>query len=151
MICVLKCHQYNVLFLMAAFIAYGSSQARDWIWHAIATYTTGVATPDPLTHYTGLGIKPMPPQWLQLLWLDLNILCHSRNSDIYVMYFWKEKNVYFLTVTYRMCLFNHLIIMFSKASISKLKLFLKYRCINCWERKIKTSHSLWWFRKYYFL
>ena len=26
-----------------------------------STYTTAVAGPDPLTHWAGTGIKPMPP------------------------------------------------------------------------------------------
>ena len=37
--------------------AYGSSQARDWIHAAAATYAIGVAAPDPLTHCVGLGIE----------------------------------------------------------------------------------------------
>ena len=46
------------LFLMAATVAYGSSQARDWIQAAAVTYATAVATPNPLIYCTGLGIEP---------------------------------------------------------------------------------------------
>ena len=41
---------------MAGPIEYGSSWARDWI------QATAVATPDPLTHAAGPGIKPTPLQ-----------------------------------------------------------------------------------------
>ena len=51
----LVCHFVHVLvassssffFLMAAPLAYGSSQARDSIQAAAATYTTAMATRDP--------------------------------------------------------------------------------------------------------
>ena len=43
-------------FLIAGPIEYGSSWARDWI------QATAVATPDPLTHAAGPGIKPTPLQ-----------------------------------------------------------------------------------------
>ena len=36
-----------------------SFQARDQIWASAATYTTAVATPDPLTHCARLGIEPV--------------------------------------------------------------------------------------------
>ena len=39
---------FHYLFIyLAAPVAYGSSQARDWIWAAAATYITTEATPDP--------------------------------------------------------------------------------------------------------
>ena len=47
-------HMYNI-YLMAAFMACGSSQARDWIWAAALTYTIAVAMPAPLTQCTGWG------------------------------------------------------------------------------------------------
>ena len=40
---------------MAASMACEISQVRDWIW------ATAAAIPDTLTHYTGLGIEPVPP------------------------------------------------------------------------------------------
>ena len=46
-------------FFMATSSAYGSSWARDWIW------ATAVATPHRLTCCA--GIRPTPPQWLELL------------------------------------------------------------------------------------
>ena len=52
---------------MATPVAYGSSSARDWIWVTAATYTAAAAMLDPLTQWTMLGVKPMPPQWLELL------------------------------------------------------------------------------------
>ena len=51
-------------------MAYGSSQDRDWIFASAATYTAAAAVPDPLTHCTGMGIKPLPPQWPEQLQLD---------------------------------------------------------------------------------
>ena len=36
-----------------------SSQARDQIWAAVATYTAAAAMPYPLTHCAGLGIEPV--------------------------------------------------------------------------------------------
>ena len=55
-------------FLMATPTAYGSSQARSWIWATVVPYTTAAAMPDPLTHYTWLGIKFVPQQWPVLFW-----------------------------------------------------------------------------------
>ena len=46
-------------FLMATPIVYGSSLLRDRIGATTVTYTTAVATPDPLTHCTGPGIESM--------------------------------------------------------------------------------------------
>ena len=37
--------------------------ARDWIWATALTCAASVAMLDPLTHFTGLGIEPVPPQW----------------------------------------------------------------------------------------
>jgi len=55
---------FKIFFLnfMATVAAFGSSWARDWIQATVATYTTAMATPDPLIHCTGLGIEPAPPQ-----------------------------------------------------------------------------------------
>ena len=47
---------------MAAPVAYGSDQARDWIQATAATHAMAAATLDPLTHCTEPGIKPEPPQ-----------------------------------------------------------------------------------------
>lgn len=47
-------------------MAYRSSQARDLLWAAAVTYAAGAATPDPLTHYAGLGIQSVPPQQTQI-------------------------------------------------------------------------------------
>ena len=44
-------------FLMAAPVAYGSSQARGWIWAAAASCAIAVATWDSLTHCTGLELN----------------------------------------------------------------------------------------------
>ena len=49
---------------MAAPMSYGSSQARDWIQAPAVIHTA--AKPDPLTHCTMVGIKPMPPQQPEL-------------------------------------------------------------------------------------
>ena len=43
---------------MAAPAAYGSSQARDWIWATAMTYTTAAAMLDLLTHCAGPEIEP---------------------------------------------------------------------------------------------
>ena len=53
----------SIFFFMATPMAYGSSLARDWIQAASVTYATAVAIPVPLTHCTGLRIKPVPLQW----------------------------------------------------------------------------------------
>ena len=55
---------------MVAHMAYGGSQARDWIWATAVTYTETVATLDPLTHWAGPGIEPIPPQQPKLLQSD---------------------------------------------------------------------------------
>ena len=47
---------------MAAFMAYGSTLAKDWIWATAVTYTGAVAMLDPLTHCAGLGFEPAPLQ-----------------------------------------------------------------------------------------
>ena len=48
---------------MAALTAYGSFWAKEWIESELQlTYTTAMAIVDVLTPYTGLGIKPTPPQ-----------------------------------------------------------------------------------------
>ena len=49
-------------FIMVISMAYGSFWARDWESKPQLQTVTAVATPDPLTDYTGLGIKSMPPQ-----------------------------------------------------------------------------------------
>ena len=61
----------------AAPAAHGISWARDRIQAAAATYTTAAATLDPLSHCTGLGIKPAPPQRQCRI---LNVVYHRRNS-----------------------------------------------------------------------
>ena len=55
-----------------------SCWARDWIQATVATYTTAVAMPDPLTHCAGPGIKPA--SWHAEM--PLILLCHSGNSHI---------------------------------------------------------------------
>ena len=55
-----------------------SFQARDQIRATVATYTTAVATQDPLTHCAG-------PDWGSNLCPDAaemppTLLCHSKNS-----------------------------------------------------------------------
>ena len=50
---------------MATTVVYGSSRARDWI--------RATAIPDPLTHCAKLEIESTPPQWLELLQLDLKL------------------------------------------------------------------------------
>ena len=58
---------------MAVLAAYGSSWARDLI------YAAAVATLDPLTHCTKLGIELVPPKQPKPLQI-LNLLCYSGNS-----------------------------------------------------------------------
>ena len=65
---------------MAAPVAQGSSQTRDWIHTTVANYTTAVATVDPLTHCARPGMEPTPPEWPKPLQLILYPLHHSRNS-----------------------------------------------------------------------
>ena len=55
---------------MAAATAYGSSQARDWFQAAVVTYAAAAATLDPLTHYTGPGMEPLPLQQPEQLQSD---------------------------------------------------------------------------------
>ena len=71
---------------MAAHMAYGSSGARDWFWVTAVTCTTAVATPDPLTHCTGPGIKVAPPYNLSSCIWVLNPLCHSGYSHPLIVY-----------------------------------------------------------------
>ena len=66
-------------------MAYGCSQARDWIWATAVTYAALVAMPDPLIHCIQLGIEPAPPQWPKPLQSDS--LCHSGNSLINILNF----------------------------------------------------------------
>ena len=58
-------HRGYFFFLMAKPMAYGNSWARDWIWAATSTYTTAVATLDPLGH-----LKATPLQQPELLQWD---------------------------------------------------------------------------------
>ena len=58
------------IFLITIPTAYGNSWARDWIWTAALIYAIAVATSDPLTYCTGLGIEPKLPQQLKPLQLD---------------------------------------------------------------------------------
>ena len=48
---------------MAALTTHRSSWARDQIPATASTYTAAAATPDPLTHSAGPGIKPFSPQY----------------------------------------------------------------------------------------
>ena len=59
-----------IFFLMTTSTAYGSSWAKDQIQAAAMNYTAAAATPDPLTGYTGPGIKPLPLQLPVLLQSD---------------------------------------------------------------------------------
>ena len=54
--------QLFFFFFMAAPIAYGSSQAKEYIRATAAIYAGAAATPDPLTYCTRLGIEPVPLQ-----------------------------------------------------------------------------------------
>ena len=47
-----------------------STQARDWIQDTAVTYAPAAATPRPLTHCSGLKIKPAPVQQPKPLKLD---------------------------------------------------------------------------------
>ena len=47
---------------MATPAAYGNSQARDGIQATAIVYVAAVATLDPLTYCSGLGIEPIPLQ-----------------------------------------------------------------------------------------
>ena len=49
-------------FLMATFVACGTSQAKDWIQFAAVTYDAAVTMPYSLTHYAGPAIKLAPLQ-----------------------------------------------------------------------------------------
>ena len=73
-------------FFLATPTACGSSWARDWIQAAAAIRATVGTTPDPLTHCAGLGIKPAPLQWPQLLQLDSYPLHDSGNSKKLVFF-----------------------------------------------------------------
>ena len=53
----IKYFSFFLFFLMATSMAYGSSQARDWIWAAAATHPIAVAVLAPLTPCTKPGIK----------------------------------------------------------------------------------------------
>ena len=66
-------------------MAYGSSQARDWIWATAMTYTAAAANSDPLTHCLrwNLLLHSNPSCCNQVL----NPLCHSRNSWILIFIF----------------------------------------------------------------
>ena len=55
---------------MATPLAYGSCQARDLILAIALIYIAAMATPDPLTYYTGLGMEPLPPKQSGPLQLD---------------------------------------------------------------------------------
>ena len=68
------------LLFFATAMAYGSSQARDWIWASAAIYATSKAMPDPLTHCTGTRINPSCCSQI------LNPLCHSRNSHFQILF-----------------------------------------------------------------
>ena len=61
---------------MAIYIAYGSSQARDWIWAEAVTSDT-VATPDPLTPLLGQGSNLYLLSNLSLFSQILNPLCQN--------------------------------------------------------------------------
>ena len=52
---------YFFFFLMIAPVTHGNAQARGSIQAAAAS------TPDPLTHCTGLGVEPVPPQGPELM------------------------------------------------------------------------------------
>ena len=60
----------------AAPVAYGSSQARDWIWAASMTYA--------LSRCTRPGIELLPPQRQGQI---LNPWCHSGNSYFFTLWF----------------------------------------------------------------
>ena len=62
--------QQLFFFLMASPMSYRSSQAKDWIPAAAATYAAAIAMPEALTHWSGLGTKLMLPQWPEPLQLD---------------------------------------------------------------------------------
>ena len=57
-------------FLMAASMAYGSSQARDLKLATAATCATAVAMLDPLSYCAGPEVEPMSPQLSELLQSD---------------------------------------------------------------------------------
>ena len=67
-------------------MAHESSWAKDWTWAAAVTYTTAVATLDPLTHCAGLGsnlyLHSNPSCCSQIL----NPLHNSRNSCVLLSY-----------------------------------------------------------------
>ena len=53
-----------------ASVAYGQSCPMDRMQATAATYATVAAMSDPLTHCSGLGIEPTPPQQPEPLQLD---------------------------------------------------------------------------------
>ena len=70
-----------LIFLMAALTVYGSSWARGWIQNAAVTYTTAIATRDPLTHCTGWGSNPCLLSDQSHFSLILNPWHHNRFSE----------------------------------------------------------------------
>ena len=77
---ILYCCTFFFSFFQATPTAYGSFQARDWIWATAAIQAAAVAILDFLTYCARLGIKPAPPQWSKPLQLILNPLHHGRNA-----------------------------------------------------------------------
>ena len=67
-------------FFLSTPVAYGISQARDWIQVSDATYAAAAAMPDPLTHCIQPGLNPLPRSDMNGYCQILNPLHHDRNS-----------------------------------------------------------------------
>ena len=100
---LLKCSYmlYNKTFFflfIAAHVAYGSSQTRDWIGAAASAYAIATATPNlshicdlchslqqhrSLTHWVRPGIEPTSSQ--RQCWV-LNLPNHNRNSKTIIFF-----------------------------------------------------------------
>ena len=65
---------------MAALSAYGSSQARDWIQAAAATYTTAVAMPNPFNPLSQAGDPSHHSQILNPLHQGRSSMIHNFKS-----------------------------------------------------------------------
>ena len=77
---------------MAAPTAYGSSEARDWIWATATTYATAAAMQDPLTHDARPGSN-----WHlhsdQAASQILNPLSYSKDSQTHFLFFHNKKDI----------------------------------------------------------
>ena len=74
-------------------MAYGSSQARNWIQAAAMTYATDAAMLDPLTHCARPGIEPRAPQQPEPLQSDSQPT-EPQWELLYGKFFYVEQNMF---------------------------------------------------------